>query len=198
MGLKKVALLIGHNATDKGAVAFNNESEYDFNLKIALEVSKEFSLSQLQIFTKKDDYISRLNLFNPDLVIELHFNAFRTKANGCEALALKTSPDSIIQADKFINDFSQYFLIKSRGVKQLDNMDDRGFFNLNELRQFNSFIFEPCFANFETRDSIKIITNWEDYVEFLVEWISFYIGVETNSRQNIMAKMIGMIQSWFK
>lgn len=192
--MNKIAFIVGHKLTDQGAINFLNETEYEFNSLIAQYVKKRITI---EVFHKTTNYVKRINEYNPDLIVELHFNSFNKKAYGCEALALETSLQSILDANKFIKEFNKRFKIKNRGVKLLSSKNNRGFTNFNGLRKYPMFLFEPCFANFKTKDSEKIIINWQDYGDFLVDYCNFYFGNSKKVTDNILDKMIVLIQSWF-
>lgn len=195
--MNKIAFIVGHNETAQGAVSFTGQTEYEFNYKVARNVCQRFSDQNVQYFTKTTGYVKRVKDFGPDLIIELHFNAFSKKAYGCEALTLAGSNEQEYEAQNFINEFVKRFGIKSRGVKLLQAKNDRGFRNFNGLRQFKMFLFEPCFGNFKTKDSTKIIENWEDYANFLADYIDCKLGFSEIVTKSIITKMIEMIRSWF-
>lgn len=194
--MKRIALIVGHKLTAQGAVNYLNETEFEFNLKIAHYVNQWFSSENYQFFVKSTGYVKKVKEFNPDLIIELHFNAFSLKAYGCEALALKSSPEGIQEAKNFIGEFNKRFRIKKREVQELQSKFQRGYPNFNGLRNIPMFLFEPCFANFETKDSKKIIGNWQDYGQFLVDYINFKLGFSEKVNKNILTKMVELIQSW--
>lgn len=191
--MKKVALIVGHTASNQGAVNYLNETEFEFNSYIASYVKFHYPFYSLSVFEKKRDYVKKIKEFNPTLIIELHFNAFESKAYGCTALCLETSQDSKIEAKTMLKKFSKHFKIKNRGIVELKSKNDRGFRNFNGLRDYPMFLFEPCFANFKTKDSEKIIENKEGYTRFLVEHIDNYLLEE--KEVSIMNKMIALMQS---
>jgi len=196
MYLKKIAFIVGHKLTAQGAVNYLNETEWEFNSSIANYVKSNFSTDQFRVFIKTTHYVKKVKEFNPSMIIELHFNAFELKAYGCEALALENSPESIYEANNFINEFNKRFKIKKREVLELQGKFDRGFANFNGLRAYPMFLFEPCFANFKTKDSIKIIENWQDYGDFLIDYCNFYFGNKDKVTVNILDRMIAIMQSW--
>lgn len=194
--MKKVAFVVGHKLTAQGAVNYLYETEYAFNTKVLKYVKQEFG-NDVKVFTKTVGYVKRVKLFEPSLVIELHFNSFHVKAYGCESLAIKSSQNSISQALNFTKAFNRRFNIKNRGVKLLSSKLDRGYSNFNGLRNHPMFLFEPCFANFKTKDSEKIILNWRDYGDFLIDYLNCYLGYNEKVTENILDKMIAIMQSWF-
>lgn len=163
--MKKLALVVGHNKEDQGAYNYLNETEYVFNSYIAHRVNMYFG-DEVQMFLKDDEWKEALAKYSPQFLIELHFNAFSKKAYGCEGLTIKTSE----AWDKLLENFSKEFNIKNRGLKELTQCTDRGWKNLVQYR-CPAIIFEPCFANFKTEDSEKIIENPEKYIQFLKQEI---------------------------
>ena len=85
----KVAVVVGHNSTNKGAFmrgAFN-EFEYDFNNRVAELMVEEAKGSPLKIKRFNRDYTgsynreidrvySNVNSWEPDFIFELHFNGY--------------------------------------------------------------------------------------------------------------------------
>lgn len=195
--MKKIAFIVGHSLTAQGATNYLNESEYRFNFKVAEYVCKYFNYKQVTWFVKTDNYILHVKAFNPDLIIELHFNAFSQPVFGCESLCLQY-PNRIKISKNFNEEFSKRFNIKNRGTRILSSKHDRGFRNLQPFTQYNMFIFEPCFANFKTSDSVKIIENWQNYAHFLIDYCNYYLGYEKRVTKNPFTNMIDTIQSWFK
>jgi len=189
----KIALIVGHNQTLQGAINYLGESEFQFNLKVCQYIYENSNKENISVFLKDADYVERINDYHPDLIVELHFNAFTTEILGSEALVLKGDDKSQLEAHNLLNKFKDEFDIKVRGIKYLQKYH-RGFKNFQGLDHFPMVLFEPCFANFKTKDSTKIMENWKEYAQFFIE----YFDKSEKVNDNIMTKMIELIQSWFK
>lgn len=196
--MKKIAFIIGHNKEAKGAVAYNGKFEYDFNCQVAMGVCSWFSDDQVQWFIKTVNYTQMVKNWNPDLIIELHFNSFQKPAMGCEALVLKDSQNSNLEAEYLLKVFNQRFKIKSRGVKKLTNRLERGYRNFNGFKDHTMILFEPCFANFKTADSEKIIGDQKAYAEFLVDYCKFKLGHSDTVNKTIIYKLANFIKAKIK
>lgn len=182
--MKHVLIIVGHTKEKQGAIAFNSISEYKFNLDIAFLMKKHINelyreTVTAHVVTLNDKLVPTVSLLiekgiKPDISIELHFNSFKTKARGCEMLVLGgelQSREEIALADKFTDKFAELFDIKERaedGVKKV-YYHDRGYHNLRTFSSIakKSFLFEPCFANFKTTESIKIIKHPRHYAHVL-------------------------------
>jgi len=194
--MKKVVLLIGHNKDSQGALDYNGTSEYTFNKIVASKVQENL-YGDIWTFTKGEYNYESIRKINPDLVIELHFNSYPGPIFGSECIVLNDEK-CFEAATHFQKYFNKRFDISSREIKVVMGRHQRGYKNLLKLGGIPSFIFEPCFANFETIDSEKIIGNPDDYVDFLTDYISFYLGKQDKVNYNVYEKMIGLIQSWYK
>lgn len=97
MNVKKLVLLIGHNAKAKGA-ANGETNEYDYNLDLARKICANIAGPSVtpMIFKRRWDLpkdrelaevVERVNEWGPDLTIELHLNSFDSPAaSGTEIL----------------------------------------------------------------------------------------------------------------
>lgn len=196
--MNRIAILIGHSKENQGARSFLGLSEFEFNSLIAEKVQRVFSTTQLRTFEKEGNFVKEVQSYAPDLLIELHFNAFSQPILGCEALSLYGNRKAHAEILSFLQLFNLRFGIEPREVKFLKSGNDRGYQNLKPFKNLNCFIFEPCFGNFKTEDSLKIIGNPDAYAKFLIEYCNSSLSKVEKEEQNIMQKMIGMIQSWYK
>lgn len=192
--MRKVAIIVGHNKDEQGAWNYLHETEYEFNSYIGKRVNQYFK-DEVQLFLKDGEWEQSLDHYHPDLVIELHFNSYQTKAYGCEALALKSDHKAIKTAENLLRSFESRFKIRSRGVKFVSH-GDRGYRNLISY-SYPAILFEPCFANFFTKDSKKIIEDPENYISFLKDFISTELGIRKKVNYNIMDKLIAIIKGEF-
>lgn len=133
-----IAIVVGHDSKRKGAFSpFFNLSEYDFYNKVVSfipDVNVYRYNPNISSYTKRKKALAReINKSNYDLVIELHFNAFRSSsANGCETLYYFKSIKGKKYAELFSNMIHSYTGIKLRnnGLKPLKSRKDRGFASL--------------------------------------------------------------------
>lgn len=196
--MNRIAFIVGHTESSKGALLYTGQYEYELNTIVACLVQKNFTYDSLRTFWKdRLSFVEEVKDFNPDLIIELHINAFELRANGCEALVLSTSLESKYEAKDLLKEFNKRFNIVSRGEKTLTHNTERGYHNIKDFELWPMVLFEPCFGNFKTSDSKKIVGNPEAYANFLVDYCRFKLNIQPKVTQNIIDKMTGLIQSWF-
>jgi len=107
-----VAFIVGHTQRAQGADNYNGLSEYCFNRAIGYrtkDILDDTSYINSQVFLKdagQDLLAAELRLFNPDVALELHFNSYKTKAYGCEAIIYRRSmfPEANKEAASIIID----------------------------------------------------------------------------------------------
>lgn len=185
---KKMALLVGHDKLNQGALAYTGETEYVFNSYIAKLVDRGFKRVlgaagyELFIVDKtgvpENVLIKRLADNEVWAAVELHFNSFDGKARGCEVLISKNSPRfnlAFRQADKFSDLLEREFGVFQRhgdGVKVIEK-GARGSRVLSSLDKHGivGWIIEPCFANLETAESRAILGNREKYAFKILQWL---------------------------
>ena len=102
----KLGIVIGHTKRSQGAVAFDGQTEYVWNGKVAEQIlisAKKYS--GIEVFVERRDVgglrgaFERLKKLGVQSTIELHFNSFSKAAFGCECLALAGDIESITDAD---------------------------------------------------------------------------------------------------
>lgn len=170
---KKIAIIIGHGAGDGGATGWNGVEEYSYNHKVANILLENVHNHELKLFYRTASGIvgvaSRVVLWQPDISIELHCNAYNGEAFGCEVLCLKDDIKSGEMAKSFAANFGAKFNRKLRGdkgVKWIIN-SDRGYASLSALRPIGqSILVEPFFLD-NKNEWIEPLT----YAEFLAQWI---------------------------
>ena len=126
-----IAFVIGHHKKSKGAFSsYLFANEFDFYTDVIIK-----------------ETASKLNKFNFDLVIELHFNAATPQANGCETLYYFNSKKGKEFAHIFTDTVCGITGIKSRngGVKALINKKDRGFASVYYPKA-PTILIEPFFG----------------------------------------------------
>lgn len=167
---KKIVLIVGHSPTDSGAIGWNKVKEFDYNLKVAEMLNKSHGL----------DYVIRGKggiagaaiaalAKNPDLIIEMHLNAFNGKAEGCCALVLKGDEQSAVYARKFTKMFCDKFnrkLRSDKGVLWVDS-SDRGGFSLSVLKPARAAILIESFFIDNPNEWVTI----DEYYNFMCDFI---------------------------
>lgn len=184
---KKVAIIVGHSPKKPGAKNYLGETEYSFNERIAKKLHLRLSDCDVQskIFLRKDrmfvdarDELSRHVInYHPYVSIELHFNSFKEEIKGAEVL-MHVGNNRIL-GDRFLTNFERLHLT-NRGVK-LVYAGDRGYKNLKFISAAvsNTYIIEPCFANFRNDESKNIIEDEHIYVTLLADTLlGFYEDIE--------------------
>jgi N-acetylmuramoyl-L-alanine amidase len=183
-----MAIVVGHDHINQGAINYLGETEYKFNSRIAryLErglLTKEGHLGlEVRIFykdgTTERDVAKDIADWGASYALELHFNSFRGKARGCEILIDRHVPHfnhAFRSADKLSDRLSRIFKVFQRRIDGVFVIDsgDRGHRSLHEMSKqgVTGFIVEPCFANKKTRESQAIFNNEQLYAAQLCFWI---------------------------
>lgn len=133
----KLGIIIGHNATKKGAYGVKplDAFEYDYNSKIATQMSKLCTGLKIdsKVFRRKNSGNYRKEIetvyrqsdkWGSDATIELHFNAFNKKVTGTETLAGPSDRSLILAMDvhrQVVAAFGRT-LATDRGVKEYRNV----------------------------------------------------------------------------
>ena len=167
---KKIVLIVGHSPTDSGAIGWNKVKEFDYNLQVAKMLNESHGLDYVVrgkggIAGAALEALSK----NPDLILEMHLNAYNGKAKGCCALVLKGDEASAVYARKFTKMFCDRFgrvLRSDKGVLWVDK-SDRGGFSLSVLYPAKAAILIESFFIDNPDEWVSV----EDYYKFMVEFI---------------------------
>ncbi len=149
----KVAVIIGHSETSKGARNSSYDvSEFDFNQKLAHDIEHNFwklnPEDEIIVVYRENGYKNlpqEINELNPDLIVSLHCNAFDTEASGCEMLYYYKSEKSKEVARLFQNHLVQRLDNRDRGIKSR-TVEDRGGYLLRYTKA-PCIICEPFFID---------------------------------------------------
>lgn len=171
--IEKVAIIVGHGNGDSGAMGWNGVSEFDYNSAVAKSLEISDTGKEIKVFYRSASGITGVAAsavkWNPDIVIELHLNAFNGKAMGCEVLCLGSDEQSGEKA----RDFADKFTKKFNRIKRRDNgvnwiaSSDRGGLSLKKLSSVQySILVEPFFI-----DNKNEWIDQQEYAGFLKEWI---------------------------
>lgn len=179
MAKKKVALAIGHSATDPGAVNTDptnglKTKEYDYNYYVVPRIVEILKRSDYiePVLVKRDVPYSQLpakiNALNPDLIIEFHCNAVDVPtAGGTETLysgSLRGKSIAAALQTCMLNTFG----LNDRGIKALSKAD-RGATLIFETNA-PCFIVEPFFISNEAEET-KGIAKRDVYIRNMVSAI---------------------------
>lgn len=117
--MKKVFISCGHGGLDPGAVKYIVEKEY--TLKTGLELARILNASGVDILMSRNtdteidlnEKIIRCNAYNPDLIVDVHFNA--GGGQGFEVYHSRVAGTGKTLAENI--DAEMRKIMKSRGVK---------------------------------------------------------------------------------
>lgn len=148
----KKAIIIGHNAKDKGAFSpFLNLYEFDFYGEME-ERLKEFATVHYHnplissYSARMRETAGRVNQYDYDIVLALHFNMFDGKAHGCEALYFHTNNFGRDIANRFCNAIHENMDIRNRGAKPLSEQSQRGYYEIF-FPKSTAILLEPFFGD---------------------------------------------------
>lgn len=171
--IQKVAIIVGHGNGDSGAMGWNGVSEFDYNSAVAKSLEISDTGKEIKAFYRSASGITGVAAsavkWNPDIVIELHLNAFNGKALGCEVLCLE---GDLLSGEK-AKSFAKLFCEKFNRVKRRDagvnwiSSSDRGGLSLRSLSSTSyAILVEPFFI-----DNKEEWIDPKEYAAFLKEWI---------------------------
>jgi len=190
-GTKRIAIIVGHTKSSKGAGTYkvNGESyrEYDWNKERALEmkevIDQSYQDKDCKIFYRdgigRKGVAAQVGKWKADISLELHFNSIghNRDAFGSEMLILKGDDKSAYIGYDCIDELCRQFKTKKRrtyrtkegedlrGIKALAR-GDRGFENLNYLKRNkvpSKLLIEPFFGGTKTSESEQFIQNPQKY-----------------------------------
>ena len=116
---KKVFIGVGHGGTDSGAVKYIVEKEYTLKTAFAVaeylsEYGIDYKMSRTQdIDTEMNSKVAMCNKYNPDLVMDIHFNA--GGGHGFEVYYSRVGGTSKALAKNINAEVSK--IMDSRGIK---------------------------------------------------------------------------------
>jgi len=189
----RVAIVVGHSSVSRGARNYLDESEYSFNYRIGSEVNKILSCRHKKeacLFYRKEfesiGFIGEeIAEYDPDLSIELHFNAFEDPVLGTEVLINSSHKryQSGMLAKYFMEEMAKEFEFKQRGIIKVSR-GKRGHINLESIHKCNnniaSILVEPTFGNFETKESSIFFASESSYINVLVKTILLWYQFNEN------------------
>jgi N-acetylmuramoyl-L-alanine amidase len=152
----KTAIVIGHDKISPGAYSiFLHTSEYIYNSEVATYLAAYADIYKRPMGggykTQMQKLAAEINAKNYDLVIELHFNSFNKKANGCETVSFPGNHKMLAFGDKYCTAITERYRTKNRGAKEAE-LNGRGWWFL-ALMEAPAIILEPFFGDHE--ESLK-------------------------------------------
>ncbi len=151
---KKIALVIGHNVSDKGAYGNEGISEWDFNEKLLRELPlpsncKLFYRDETQGYTNQMIQVhEEIDQWGADYSIEWHFNSFSNdSAQGHEVLYCSEGGETL--ATMLNESYDANLPTTDRGIKKITMNDNGGGFCCRGHSY--SIIAEPFFGAHQYR-----------------------------------------------
>ena len=189
----KVALIIGHNAKFQGAKSYNGTYEWSWNVDLLRYLLPKFKSgvcdikpmwrSSLLAYTDGTDELIDLSIrpFEPDLVIELHLNAFDgvTEIPRAECI-IGDQKNAETFADIWRENMRKTFSTDPKKIKSKDHSRGRyGIKNIS-LTGVPVLILEPCFADTRNALSEKVIEDPASYAEVLEKSIRRFMWLKVS------------------
>lgn len=146
----RVGVVVGHSVKDPGAVNANGHTEFEFNSELAYMVSVELLKRGIDpVIIWRDRAYSvmpeKVNSFDVDFSIELHCNAFNTKASGSETLFFTGSANGCRLATSIQEEVVEVLGLPDRGVKGVTKNDRGGLMLIKTVKPH--VILEPLFID---------------------------------------------------
>lgn len=148
--MKRIGVVVGHSKTDPGAINANGRCEFDYNSELSdLVASELIDLGYEPVVIWRDraysQMPSKVNNVNIDFSVELHCNAFNTKATGSETLFWCMSTNGKRLAEAIHRNIVSVLGLTDRGTKG-KVASDRGALMLRKTHKPH-VILEPFFID---------------------------------------------------
>jgi hypothetical protein len=181
----RLAIIVGHTELRQGAFALApiSQHEYPFNREIAQTMEMAAASERIVARTFFRDRVGisgayqAATAFEPDGIIELHFNSASAAARGTETLCSEDHPDSRKLADLVQKSMVAVFNrrgSRDRGVKVL-RAGDRGFGNVSAAPTVPSVLVEPFFGS-NAADCQLAFERTAEYAAGLVDAFAEFVG----------------------
>jgi len=176
--MAKVFIGIGHGGTDSGAVKYITEKEYTLKTGKAVaeyleEYGIEYKLSRTaDIDTDMDSKVKMCNDYNPDLVIDVHYNA--GGGTGFEVYRSVVGGTSKILAENINAEVKKIF--SSRGVKTRTLDNGRDYFAIIRETDAPSVLVEGGFVDTKS-DADFVKANYKKLAKAYADGIAITLGV---------------------
>ncbi|MGL5050610.1 MAG: N-acetylmuramoyl-L-alanine amidase [Fusobacteriaceae bacterium] len=205
----KVALIVGHNAKSKGAYSETLKiSEFDLFSNVAKLIQNK--MPSVDVYKREDvgsyskemkKVIDQVNSKGYDLVLELHYNAHNTQANGAKMLHYNKSTKGIEYSNMLLKEHESLGL-KNAGLIPVKDSSQNGSYGI--LHSKMAYILTESFFGDNVADCNKV--NAEKlsnvFVQFLkkigVVEIGAEIGFDLNKSLDIIQEEINKIKASIK
>ena len=189
---KKVFIGVGHGGKDPGANS-DYMTEKEYNLKTAKLVAQylkeagvEYKLSRTaDVDTDMDSKVAMCNAYNPDLVIDVHYNA--GGGTGFEVYYSRVGGTSKTLAENINTEMKK--LMKSRGVKTKLDSNGRDYFAIIRLTDATAVLLEGGFVDTKS-DADYIKANYSKIARAYADGILKTLGITVKTDSVSSAKPV--------
>lgn len=177
---KKVFIGVGHGGTDGGAAKYIVEKEYTLKTAFALAeylsaVGVDYKMSRTQdINTELNSKVKMCNIYNPDLVVDIHFNA--GGGTGFEVYYSRVGGKSKTLADNINNEVKK--IMSSRGVKTKIGDGGTDYFGIIRDTVAPAVLCEGGFVDTKS-DADFIKANYKKLAKAYADGICKTLGIST-------------------
>lgn len=152
--LNKIFLSVGHGGKDSGAVG-NGMKESDMTLKLSKAIANILDVNGIEYMLSRtsDEYnnqatrIEKIKKYNPDLMLDIHFNAFNGKATGTEVYYQHDDNKSKNLAEKISSAVASYLKITNRGAKKRLLINGKDYYGMLRNCPCTAVLIETCFID---------------------------------------------------
>lgn len=200
---KKVFIGVGHGGSDPGAVKYFTEKEY--TLKTAKAVAEylkeygiEYKLSRTSdIDTDMDSKVKMCNDYNPDIVIDVHYNA--GGGTGFEVYHSVVGGTSKTLAENINANVKKIFASRGVKTKKLDNGKD--YFAIIRETKAPAVLVEGGFVDTKS-DADFVKNNYKKLAKAYADGIAKVLGIsakeEIISNKDNAEKLYRVRKAWDK
>ena len=184
---KKIFISVGHGGKDCGAVR-NDLRESDMTLKLSKVIGEllgingfDYMLSRTSdIDNVQATKIKQIKKYKPDLMLDIHFNAFNGKASGTETYYQNKSEESRVIAAKISAAVASCLAIPNRGAKNRLLPNGNDYFGMLRNCPYTAVLLETCFI--DNANDMKGFLNAEeetlkDVAAAIVKSVCSFYGV---------------------
>ena len=182
---KKVFIGVGHGGSDPGAVKYITEKEYTlktakevYNYLTAAGVSCKMSRTS-DVDTDMDSKVKMCNDYNPDLVVDVHFNA--GGGTGFEVFYSRVGGTSKTLANNINNEVKK--IMSSRGIKTKLGDGGTDFFAIIRETIAPAVLLEGGFVDTKF-DADFIKANYKKLAKAYADGILKTLGISTTTTAN--------------
>ena len=176
---KKVFIGVGHGGSDPGADVIITEKEYTLktafaHAKILSEYDVDYKLSRTQdIDTDMNSKTAMCNNYDPDLVVDIHFNA--GGGQGFEVYHSIVGGTSKTLANNINEEVKK--IISSRGIKTKIDSNNRDYFAIIRETKAAAVLLEGGFVD-NKKDADFIKKNYKKLAEAYAKGIVKTLGIK--------------------